>query len=98
MSGPRHHIAKLAMGGMLLIASLPGALAQTPPYVTRQPGVAQPAAPATSMKPGISILGIPTTINAPVGQPYCNCATQLLGGQPMRSGDTLIVPEPDRHQ
>jgi hypothetical protein len=97
MSGPRHHFVKLTLGGTLLISSWLVALAQTPSYTTRQPGVSQPAAPPGSGKPSISILGIPTTIRAPVAKPYCNCATQLLGGQPMKSGDALFGPEPDRY-
>lgn len=64
----------------------------------RRPGAPQPPAPPGTSAPSLSILGIPTVIKAPVAKPYCNCATQPNAGQPMRSGDILFGPEPDRAQ
>ena len=90
--------AGLALAGTFLIAGSPCVLAQPSSYSVQRPGVPQPPPAPSTGAPSFSILGIPTVIKAPVAKPYCNCATQLNAGQPMRSGDALIVPAPDREQ
>jgi len=90
--------AGLALAWTFLIAGSPCVLAQPPSYSVQRPGVPQPAAPPSTGAPSFSILGIPTVIKAPVAKPYCNCATQPKAGQPMKSGDILFGPEPDRAQ
>jgi hypothetical protein len=93
-------ILRLVFAWTFLVGGSLGTLAQAPPNNFRQPGIPQPAPPPSPNTggPSISILGIPTVIRAPVAKPYCNCATQLYGGQPMKSGDLLFTPPPDREQ
>ncbi len=90
----------LVLIGAFVLAGASGALAAGPTqsYGVQAPAVPQPAAPPGAAAPSLSILGLPVSVNAPVAAPYCNCATQNFGGQPMRGPEALIVPAPDRQQ
>lgn len=91
-------ILGLAFAWAFLIANPLPALAQSPSYTTHQSGVPQGKPPPDTGKPSISVLGVPTVIKAPVAKPYSNSATQIHGGQPMKSGHSLIAPGTQRAQ
>ncbi len=98
-----HRVSGLALRaafvGAFMLAGAAGAKAAPPQsYGVQAPGIQQQPAPPNPPAPLFSIFGLPVGVNAPVSAPYCNCATQIYGGQPMRGGEALIVPAPDRQQ
>jgi hypothetical protein len=85
--------------GAFALASASGALAASPQsYGVQAPSVQPPTAPLSAAAPLFSIFGLPVALNAPVAAPYCNCAAENFGGQPMRGPEALLAPATGRRQ
>ncbi len=81
------------VGALLLTAPSLAFAAATQSSVLGVLHSARPAAPPAPAMPAplFSVLGVPVVVNAPVAAPYCNCATEIYGGQPMKGAEAAIL-------
>jgi hypothetical protein len=80
-------MTRLLAAGALWTATMAPALAQqgTSTFQQNQYQQQQQSQQAAPSQPRalFNLFGIPVVINAPVVAPYCNCASQIYGGQPV---------------
>ncbi|MBN9509797.1 MAG: hypothetical protein J0I21_11895 [Alphaproteobacteria bacterium] len=90
----------MAAAATLTLAFVQGAFVQGAVAQERRAAVLPVAAEDSSLDfnaqqdgnapaPRFSLFGLPVAINSPVTAPYCNCALNTFGGQPMNGQDSV---------